>query len=143
MKLRIAKAYGDSIVPKSPKLGDLGIDLFAHLDVDQKKVVVPPHEQRVISSGIIVEFPMEYGAIIRPRGKDKFIVGSGVIDSGYRGEIMVRVFNPYDYPMTFKQGDSIGQMVMQQVYHIDIEEVDIEDINLNTERGNSGGILNG
>jgi dUTP pyrophosphatase len=134
ISLEIEKVKENATVPNPPKFGDLGIDLFS---AETKEI--PPLTTGIVTTGLRFKFPLNFGGLIRPRGKDKFLIGSGVIDAGYRGEVLVRVFNASsNTSIVFNPGDSLGQMVLVPVYVIDITEV--SDIKTRTERGESGGI---
>jgi len=63
--------------------------------------------------------------------------GAGVVDAGYRGEILVLIKNMGTEPYEIKRGDKIAQMVPTSIPHIVIEEV--TEI-IDTDRGESGGI---
>lgn len=86
--------------------GDAGIDLFAPYDF-----ICTAGSQIVVNTYIRFLFPDDLYGRILPRGGDKFLVGSGVIDTGYTGHLKVRIVNPYSHDMVFKFGDSIGQLV--------------------------------
>jgi deoxycytidine triphosphate deaminase len=74
--------------------------------------VVPPHSAYIADS--FVGFVMDVGiaGLVWPRGGDLFLVGAGVIDTGYVGTIKVKIINPYSEPMHFTSGSSIGQLVL-------------------------------
>jgi dUTP pyrophosphatase len=122
-------------VPTAPKPGDLGIDLYA-----DSYASIAWGRSAVVSTGVKFELPEGYGGIIKNRGSEHFLIGSGVIDSGYRGEILVRVFNVgegegetlYIYP-----GDSLGQLILIPTYEIKLVEA---KVNVSTERSGRGGI---
>lgn len=92
MKVRIKKLHENAIIPTYAKKGDAGMDLIAvdkHYDV---------HGCVVYKTGIAVEIPEGYVGLVFPRSSvskvDLTLTNSvGVIDSGYRGEIIVK-FKP-------------------------------------------------
>lgn len=114
---------------------DAGIDLFSCQFAE-----VAPGSMTVISSGLSFKFhPFTFGLIF-PRGGDSFLTGSGVIDSGYRGIVKVRVYNPESEPMLFTPGSSIGQMVLIHNAPLRIDLRETEDTDEATERGDTGRI---
>jgi len=138
MLLKYEKLVPYAIAPKAPKPGDLGVDLFSW-----QHQTLEPGDTAIVRTGIAIELPFGYGAILRPRGSDEFLIGSGVIDEGYRGEILVRLFNPvgpdwtdvsviYIYP-----GDSVGQLILIPSYQIEVVEAKVDRV---TDRGTAGGI---
>ncbi len=120
MNLKIKKLYTDSKVPSFAHSYDAGMDLFSIEDVFVKGGDIVK-----IKTGVAFEIEDGYVGLIW----DKSSVGSrglktlgGVIDSGYRGEVIVVMKNlGEDYE--FKKGDKIAQILIQKVEHPNIEEV--------------------
>lgn len=101
VKLPITKNIG--------KRGDAGIDLYAPY-----KFVCQAGNYVVVNTFLKFYFPDHLYGRILPRGGDKFLVGSGVIDTSYSGDLAilkVRIVNPYSFDIAFEQYDSIGQLV--------------------------------
>lgn len=136
----ILSLVADRIKPRIKTEGeypDAGIDLFS---CEERRLM--PGEMGVISSGISFElFPWQVGLIF-PRGGDRFLVGSGVIDSGYRGVVKTRVYNWTDDVMMFEIGSSIGQMVVTNSQMIDVDLMEVESLQSDTDRGEDGRINN-
>lgn len=104
--------YGTiSITPPAIKnsgvFSDAGIDLFAQYDF-----TVTAGSMRIVETFTGIYMPLGVAGLIWPRGGDNFLVGAGVIDTGYTGTIKVKIINPYAEDMSFKAGDSVGQLVM-------------------------------
>ena len=114
---------------------DTGYDLYAQEDIE----IFPQLTARV-KTGVAVEFPTGYGGNIRPRSsvsKKGLHVHEGTIDNGYRGEILVTVTNlNHNVEVKVKAGDRIAQLVIEKV--IDADMVQVESIDLNTDRGDKG-----
>lgn len=110
---------------------DIGIDLYAPY-----AFTVGPHSSSVVNTFVKFDFLPGYGAFVWPRGKDSFLVGSGVIDPGYTGPIMVRIVNYTPEEMIFNIGDSVGQMVIVRSSVSTLQEGDVPE----KDRGESGGI---
>jgi len=111
-----------------------GIDLYSPVDE-----VVPPHTRMLIKLDISIELPQHTFGHILPRSglalKNGIHVGAGVVDSDYRGNVGVLLFNLGNEPFSIKKGDRIAQMVIKTYEKVEIEQVN----NLqNTCRGTGG-----
>lgn len=102
--------------------GDAGMDLFA-----PESVTISAHERVIIPMGISFEFPEGYVALIMDKGGPSAKYGlttlGGVVDAGYRGELMVTMLNTTDTDYTFAPGDKIAQLLIQPVVYAEISEV--------------------
>ncbi|EFO90512.1 CRE-DUT-1 protein [Caenorhabditis remanei] len=111
-----------------------GADLYSAEDV-----VVPAKSKLCVSTGIHMKLPLGYYGRVAPRSglaaKHFIDVGAGVIDSDYRGEVKVLLFNFNDADFEVKKGDRIAQLVCEQIALCDYQKVEtLED----TERGAGG-----
>src|SRR5947209_2425562 len=92
----------------SGPFGDIAADLYSIEDV-----TVPPNQIKDVSTGIALELPAEFGALIEDRSglasKGITTVG-GVIDTGYRGEIRVLIGNLSSEPYQIRAGVRIAQL---------------------------------
>ncbi len=118
--------------------GSAGMDLRAAVF---EEVVLPPGEIRLIPTGIAVSIPQGYEAQIRPRSGLALRHGIGMvnapgtIDSDYRGEIGLVLINWGSEPYVIQRGARIGQMVINQVFQAEFEELpELDD----TDRGGGG-----
>ena len=132
MKIKIKKLYDDAIIPNYAKTGDAGMDLTA---VWQKQAL----DLMTYGTGLAVEIPAGYVGLLFPRSsvyKTKMLLTNcvGVIDSGYRGEIMMK-FEIMDTSHMYKVGDRIGQIIILPYPKIEFEEVN----ELNDSNRGSGG----
>lgn len=152
MKVKFKKLHPDAVTPTYAKPGDAGLDLTA---IDDGKAVIENNERNERYSygeyrtGIAVEIPQGCVGLIFPRSsisKTATCLSNcvGVIDSGYRGEILFR-FKPDGaaanidkygrVPATYVKGDRIGQLVIIPYPQIELEETtDLSD----SERGTGG-----
>ena len=93
---------------------DAGFDLFADEDA-----WIFAKERQTIKTGISFEMPHNMAGLIWPRSglsvKKGIDVLAGVVDSGYRGEIMVCLYNTSDEDVEIKHGDRIAQIIFQEV----------------------------
>ena len=133
MKVNIKKLHSDAIIPQYAKEGDAGLDLTA-VDVSTDK-----YDCFTYHTGLAVEIPVWHVGLLFPRSS-VYKTGQsltncvGVIDSGYRGEIMMK-FSLSSNRNEYQIGDRIGQLIIMPYPRIDFEEVDELTP---TERGNGG-----
>ena len=121
MKVNIKKLHPDAVIPKYATLGDAGLDLTA---VD----VVADGSTLTYKTGLAVEIPSWHVGLLFPRSS-VYKTGQtltncvGVIDSGYRGEIMLK-FTLSPYAKVYEIGDRVGQLIIMPYPRIDFVEVD-------------------
>ena len=135
IKVNIKKLIPEAVIPSYAKPGDAGMDLVStsmHHDADGNTVY---------GTGIAMEIPEGYVGLIFPRSsnakKDLYLTNHvGVIDSGYRGEIMFKFRPTVKYFMReYAVGERVGQIIIVPYPQIQCTEVD----NLtSTERGENG-----
>lgn len=112
---------------------DAGLDLRTPLDV-----AVPAHGSAVIDTGVHVELPEGCaGLLVSKSGLNVHhgITSTGLIDEGYTGSIVVKVYNHSDEDGYFLSGDKITQLVVIPVRYESVEIVDAID---GGERGGAG-----
>jgi len=132
MKVKIKKLHEDAIIPKYAKDGDAGMDLTA-VDVTADAGVI------TYKTGLAVEIPRWHVGLLFPRSS-VYKTGQsltncvGVIDSGYRGEIMLK-FTLSPYQREYQIGDRVGQLIIMPYPKIEFEEV--EQLT-QTDRGEGG-----
>ena len=127
VKILIKKTSKEVITPKYKTDGSSGVDLSAFLD---KEVVIKPNSSDLIPTGLQVAIPEEFEIQIRPRSglaaKESIGVlnSPGTIDSDYRGELKIILFNHSDKDFIINNGDRIAQMVLVPIFKMEFEEVD-------------------
>ena len=132
MKVKIKKLHPDAVIPKYAKKGDAGMDLTA---VD----VMADGGTLTYKTGIAIQIPPWHVGLLFPRSS-VYKTGQtltncvGVIDSGYRGEIMMK-YTLSPYQREYEIGDRVGQIIIMPHPRIDFEEVDELTA---TERGAGG-----
>ena len=104
-------------VPQYAHGGDAGADLTA-----SEKTVIPGRNRSLVGTGIRLEIPEGHVGLIWPRSglaiKKGIDCGAGVIDSCYRGEIIVLLFNHSDTEFQIEPGDRIAQILIQKVERV-------------------------
>lgn len=135
--LRVARLRPDALLPTRKHPQDAGLDLYA-----VQTVVLAAHEVGIVPTGITVEVPAGQVALIKPKGRSNHLLGAGVVDAGYQGELLVKVVNPSSHPLTIAAGEAVGQLLLLPIFTPAVEEVALEDIHRSaTPRGSSGGIV--
>ena len=94
-------------------------------------ITIPPGERSVVSTGIAMAIPEGYVGLIWDKSglSNKFglkVIG-GVIDAGYRGEVLVGILNTSKESYTYNAGDKIAQLLLQAVVQpelVVVEELD-------------------
>ena len=138
VRILIKKTSKEVITPKYKTEGSSGVDLSAFLN---EKVVIKPNSSELIPTGLQVAIPEELEIQIRPRSglaaKESIGVlnSPGTIDSDYRGELKIILFNHGDKDFIINNGDRIAQMVLVPILKMEFEEVDSLP---NTIRGQGG-----
>lgn len=135
MKVRIKKLHPNAVIPSYAKRGDAGMDLTAtSSSVDEIGNIV-------YGTGLAFEIPEGYVGLLFPRSSNSrtnlLLTNSvGVLDSGYRGEVMFKFKSIADGDdVHYNIGDRIGQIIILPYPHIEFEES--EELT-KTERGIGG-----
>ena len=127
VKILIKKTNKEVLTPKYKTDGSSGVDLSAFLE---NKVVIKPNSSELIPTGLQVAIPEELEIQIRPRSglaaKESIGVlnSPGTIDSDYRGELKIILFNHGNKDFIINNGDRIAQMVLVPILKMEFEEVD-------------------
>lgn len=137
MELKVKRLTDTAKLPTRNKHGDMGYDIYADEDI-----VRSSHKLESIKTGIAIELPKGYGAFLVGRSgrtsSSLFRVNLGVIDNGYRGEILVMndiLDNGEQQIERFEKGDKIAQLIILPIY--DIEVIEVESLS-SSDRGDNG-----
>ncbi|MGH2921649.1 MAG: dUTP diphosphatase [Gaiellaceae bacterium] len=125
-RVAVRRLRADAVVPDRAYEGDAGLDLAACEGHE-----LGPGERAVVGTGLAVEIPEGYAGFVQPRSglaakHGITIVNTpGLIDSGYRGEVLVILLNT-DKTETFvvEPGMRIAQLVIQAVEEVELVEAD-------------------
>jgi dUTP pyrophosphatase len=138
VKVLIKKLNPEVEMPSYKTIGASGMDLMAIID---KPIKIAPNSSCLIPTGISMAFSNEYEIQIRPRSglaaKNSITVlnAPGTIDSDYRGEIKIILFNHGVNDFVVNNKDRVAQMILMPVHKIELVEVE----NLpDTVRGTGG-----
>lgn len=139
MIIKVKKTCNEAVIPTKGSKYAAGHDLYACIETGEKKI--PAGKTEKIGTGICMEIPEGYfGAVFARSGlatKRGLRPANcvGVIDSDYRGEIIVALHNDSETDEVIHNGDRVAQLAFLPVYSIDFEETDRLD---ETERGDGG-----
>ena len=117
----------DSQLPAYKTEGASGMDLMALLN---EPINLKPNSSCLVPTGLAVAFSSDFEIQIRPRSglaaKNSISVLNtpGTIDSDYRGEIKVILFNHGKYDFLINKKDRIAQMILTPVIKMNLEETD-------------------
>jgi dUTP pyrophosphatase len=104
-------------MPTRANVNDAGWDLYSTINT-----IIPSKQRKTVNTGIALEMPEHMAGLIWPRSglsvKRGIDVLAGVVDSGYRGEIMVSLYNTSDENVSISRGDRIAQIIFQEVPRI-------------------------
>lgn len=134
MNIKIQKLHPDAVVPTYATSGAACFDLYA----TESKLVV---NRCVIDTGLAFEIPEGYVMLVHSRSGHGFKFGvrlangTGIIDSDYRGELMVALHNDGDLPLRITAGDRIAQAMIVPVPQVSFTLV--EELST-TDRGSGG-----
>ena len=109
-----------------------GMDLRANIP---ESFTLQPLERRLIPTGLYIALPEGYEAQVRPRSGLALKHGITVLDSDYRGELMVLLINLSQNPFTVNDGERIAQLVIARHEQAVLTAVEVLD---KTERGAGG-----
>lgn len=144
MNLRITKIYEDAILPTRKHYNDAGLDLYLYLpdNYPERMVTLEGSGIFVYQTGIRVAIPEEYVGLVWPKSRSDFSIGGGVIDSGYRGEILVKIIKSYSGQLVLHHGDAIAQLLIQPISIPNLLVQETEEFDKDkTDRGETGGIV--
>lgn len=137
IRVPIRRLRPEAVIPARAYEGDAGIDLAAC-----ERHELGPGERAVVGTGLAVEIPEGYAGFVQPRSglaarHGITIVNSpGLIDAGYRGEVMVVLLNTdRSEPFVVEPGMRIAQLVVLEVEGVELEEVNALEA---SERGSRG-----
>ena len=127
IKVLIKKLNSKALIPKYKTDGSSGMDLMALIE---NPITIKPQNSALIPTGLSIAIPEDTEVQIRPRSglaaKSSISVLNtpGTIDSDYRGEIKIILFNHGKEEFTVNNNDRIAQMILMPVLKVEFEEVE-------------------
>ena len=138
MIVKIEKLNPEAKIPVYSSEFAAGADLYSLLSED---IVIHPNETVLISTGISIEIPIGYVGFIYARSglatKKGLVLANqvGIIDSDYRGEVMISIYNRSSSACTITNHERIAQIVIAPYINAEfIESSSLSD----TQRGKGG-----
>jgi dUTP pyrophosphatase len=126
----------DAVLPTRKHPQDAGIDFYSI-----GPVIIEKDTTKVVRTGVCVQIPDGWFGLMKPKGSANFLIGAGVVDAGYQGEILFKVVNTSGHDISFLPGQPVGQMVLIPVATPELEEISYDDFrSFYTDRGTTGGI---
>ena len=131
--LKVKKLVPGAMVPTVAHPGeDIGYDLYSAEDI-----TIAARGAAGVHTGIAIEFAPPAGGIVKTRSgmaKKRLMCNAGVIDAGYRGELIVLMENLGDQPYSIRKGDKIAQLLEHPFLAGEVVEDDLA----NAARGAKG-----
>ena len=135
MELKVKRILEGALLPTKHDPNDAAFDLYAVKDMQ-----ISTNSTDIAHTGISIEIPVGYFAKIESRSslaKRGIYCTAGVIDSGYRGEIMVVMNNIGNEDYSIRKGDRIAQMIIHKVENFEI--LGVESLDEKLDRGGGFG----
>jgi dUTP pyrophosphatase len=124
--LKVKKLSPDAVLPTVAHPGeDIGYDLYSAEDI-----TLPARGAVGVHTGIAIEFVPPAGGIIKTRSgmaRKRMMCNAGVIDAGYRGEVIVLMENLGEEPYTIRKGDKIAQLLEHPFLAGDVVEEELSE----------------
>ena len=152
--IKFAKVHPNAVIP-TKRIEDAAMDIYACFDLDW--IGIEPHSSKLIPTGIASAFDSNWAIVFRERsstGVKNMKVNAGVIDSGFRGEYFVSIYNGNDVPLyitkymngeqapepknaiLYPYSKAIAQALIVPVPEIEIEEISYSELQqIPSERG--------
>lgn len=127
LDIKVKKLNEKAVIPTYGSEFSAGADIYACIDED---VTIKPHETAFIKTGLSFEVPEGYALFVFARSGLSCKQGLapankvGVVDSDYRGEVMVVLHNHTNEPKTISNGERIAQLVFMPYYKANFEVVE-------------------
>ena len=134
LTIKIKKLKNDAVLPNYAHSGDAGMDMYASEDVHIRK-----GERAKVPTGIAMEIPEGYVGLVWDKSGLSINHGlktlGGVIDAGYRGEIIIGIANLSSEDYTLEKGHKVAQLLIQKIESPVVEEaIELKD----SHRGEKG-----
>jgi dUTP pyrophosphatase len=136
--VKIKKVKENAKIPTYGTEYAAGADIYACIE---ENMVIAPGETKMVPTGFALEVPVGYAGLIYPRSGLSCKRGLapankvGVVDTDYRGEVMVALYNQSKEEQTIEVGERIAQLIITPYLKANFEEVDVLE---ETSRGGNG-----
>lgn len=133
MEIFKVKLDADAVMPTKAHASDAGYDLYSRDDIEIKA-----RSCAAFDTGVHIEIPDGYVGFLKAKSGlnvRNSITSTGVIDAGYTGSIVVKLYNNSDKDYTVSKGNKISQIVFLPIPEVILVEGDFSN---DTERGDKG-----
>ncbi|OJX38062.1 MAG: hypothetical protein BGO78_08500 [Chloroflexi bacterium 44-23] len=135
--IKVAKLSEEAKLPTRKHPQDAGLDFYS-----VAAMTIPAHSHAIVPTGITIEIESGFVGLLKPKGASNHLLGAGVVDAGYQGEILIKVVNPSSNELIINKGDAIGQMLILPILTPAVEEINLAEIHHSqTQRSDGGGIV--
>lgn len=129
INIKIKLLNESAILPEKQHDSDAGYDLFSI-----EKIILKPNEIHKVKTGIAIQIPTNYGGLVLPRSGlsskhgISLINTPGLIDSGYRGELLIPLINHSVKEYEIHKHERIAQLILIESPEVNIEVAsDLDD----------------
>jgi dUTP pyrophosphatase len=141
-RIRFALISRTATPPTRKNITDAGIDLY--IDLRSRGIETMdlyPNAVQIFHTGLKVCIPTGYVGWIANKSRADYLIGGGIVDQEYQGEILIKVINVTNDILTFNHGDAIAQMLIIPCLTPQILVTDSAGLyEKDSERGEDGGI---
>ena len=136
--LKFAKLDLEAVLPMRKHPTDAGVDVYA-----LEGYVIPPHSIQIVRTGLTFEIPEGQMLLVKPKSGSNYLIGAGVVDTGYQGEVLVKIVNIMANEITISKGQAIAQLVQVCIFTDGLEEQESAEAlhSRPSDRGADGGIV--
>ena len=135
--LLITKLEKDAFLPTHKHEGDAGLDFYVYEDI-----IIKPKSFGIVRTGISIYFDWRFVGLLMAKSRSDYIIGAGVVDNNYQGEILFKVFNIKDENLVLNRGEAVGQMIVVYNFEPVFREISKKEFyEHKTNRGIDGGIV--
>lgn len=134
--LRFALIDSHAMPPTRKHPADAGMDVYALSGLE-----IAPFACAIVHTGVTIEIPEGHMLQVWPKSRSDHLIGAGILDSGYQGEVLIKVVNVSSTPLVIAPGMAVAQLVMVPVVTPALEAVSPTEIHCQkSARGTTGGI---
>jgi dUTP pyrophosphatase len=120
--LRFSRLDPQARPPARKHETDAGVDVYAN-----ETVTISPFSAARVPTGLTFDIRPDFMLLAKPKSGSDFLLGAGVIDPGYQGEILIKVVNYTPNPLTIQRGDALAQLVQVAIFTEPLQEVSLEE----------------
>ncbi len=122
INIKIKRLNENAILPEKQHDSDAGYDLYSI-----EEIILKPNQIYKVKTGIAIQIPNNYGGLVLPRSglSSKYGISlintPGLIDPGYRGELLIPLINHSSNEYTINKNERVAQLILIQIPEVKIE----------------------